>query len=64
MGNVAAFFLRSLMIGLDQIVTLVERNDGVSKWHLGGYRKKMSAGAKLYFAVAAAAGRPSESVLL
>ena len=43
---------------------LAERADGISKWHLGGYRKKVSPAVKLYLAVAAAAGRPSESVLL
>ena len=52
------------MIGLDGIVTIAEKNEGVSKWHLGGYRKKGSPAVKLYLAVAAAAGRPSESVLL
>ena len=44
------------MVGVDQIVKLAEKNDGVCKWHLGSYRKKGTPAVKPYLAVAAAAG--------
>ena len=52
------------MIGIDALVDLTMKNDAVSKWHLNGYMKKCSAPVRKYLAVCAAAGRPSENMLL
>ena len=39
-GPCGRFYLRSLLIGIDQIVNMPVANDAVSKWHLNGYVKK------------------------
>ena len=63
-GLCGRLWLRSLMIGIDSLVDLTMQNDAVSKWQLNGYKRKCSASARKYLAVCAAAGRPSESMLL
>ena len=63
-GQCGRLYLRSLMVGIDHLVQLAVANDAVSKWHLNGYMKFGSVSAKTYLAVAACAGRPSESFLL
>jgi len=62
-GEAARLWLRSLLVGIDGIVKLTEQNDAVCRWHLAGYFKRSTSSVRVYLAVAAAAGRPSESML-
>ena len=64
MGQCGRLWLRSLAIGIDEIVKMTEQNDAVSKWHLNGYSRKCIAQVRRHLAAAALAGRPSESMLL
>ena len=41
----------------------IEENDAVCRYHLAGYFKRCTKDVRLYLAVAAVAGRPSEAVL-
>ena len=36
-GESGRLYLRSLLIGIDEMVRITVGNDAVSKWHLGGY---------------------------
>ena len=63
-GQSGRLYLRSLLIGIDQIVRITVRNDAISKWHLGGYQRRSTTEVRTYLCVAACAGRPSESLLL
>ena len=56
-------FVRALMVGVEQLVEIAEADDGVSKWHLAGFRKKGSAAVRLYLSVSALGARPSEGLL-
>ena len=62
-GQSGRFFLRSLCIGIDKIAKLASDNDAVSNWHLNGFKRATSE-VRLYLALAAAAARPSEALLL
>ena len=62
-GEAGRMYLRSLLVGVDGLVKLTEQNDAVCRWHLAGYFKRCSKSVRVYLAVAAAAGRPSESML-
>ena len=63
-GLCGRLYLRSLMVGIDKIVNITCTNDGVTKWHFNGYTGKSSGSVRTYLAVAACAGRLSESLLL
>ena len=63
-GQAGWLYLRSLLVGIDGLVKLTEQNDAVCRWHLAGYSKKCSESVRVYLALAAAAGRPSESMLI
>ena len=62
-GLAGRLFLRALLVGLDGLVKLSEQNDAICKWHLAGYFKRSTKAVRVYSAVAAVAGRPTESVL-
>ena len=62
-GESGRLYIRSLLVGIDGLVKLTEQNDAVCRWHLAGYFKRSSSSVKAYLGVAAAAGRPSESML-
>ena len=64
MGRCGRLFLRSLAIGVDEIVNIAQRSDAICGWHLNGYNRKCSAAVRKYLAVAALTGRPSESLLI
>ena len=63
-GEAGRLYLRSLLTGIDGLVRLTEQSDAICKWHLAGYNKRSSASVRLYLAVAAAAARPTENMLL
>ena len=63
-GQCSRLYIRSLAIGVDEIVKIAERNDAICKWHLNGYNRRCSASVRRYLAVAAIAGRPSESLII
>ena len=63
-GQAGRLFMRSVLIGINEIVNMTVADDAVSKWHLNGYLKRGSVAAKSYLAVSALAARPSESFLL
>ena len=63
-GTCGRRYVRALMIGVDQLVEIAEADDGVTKWHLAGYRKRGSAAVRLYLCVAAFGSRPSEGLLV
>jgi hypothetical protein len=62
-GESGRCFLRSLCVGIEPIVKLAEGNSAVINWHLNGF-KKATSDVRLYLALAAAAARPSEALLL
>ena len=62
-GLCSRYFTRSLLIGIDKLVPLAMKHDGVCKWHLGGFNKKCSASVRQYLAIAALSARPSEAML-
>ena len=62
-GQSGSFFLRSLCIGIDKIAKLASDTDALSNWHLNGFKRATSE-VRLYLALAAAAARPSEALLL
>ena len=41
-GTCGRRYVRALMIGVDKLVEIAEADDGVVKWHLGGYERKSS----------------------
>ena len=63
-GQCGRLYLRSLAIGVDGIVKIAQQSDAICGWHLNGYGRKCTAPVRRYLAVAACAGRPSETLLL
>ena len=62
-GLSGRLYIKSLLVGIDGLVKITEENDAVCRWHLAGYFKRSTPAVRLYLAVAAVAGRPSESML-
>ena len=63
-GQCGRLYLRSVAIGVDEVVKMAQRSDAICGWHLNGYSRKCTAPVRRYLAVAACAGRPSETLLL
>ena len=59
----ARFFLRSLILGIEQLVTLVQQDKNAATMHINGFARA-SQDIRFYFAIASVSSSPAECVLL
>ena len=63
-GECGRLFMKSLLVGADNLVAIACNNSAVSQWHLNGFIRKASSSVRLYLGVAAVAAKATESMLL
>ena len=63
-GECGRLVMKSLLVGIDGIVSIACTNSAVTKWHLNGWIKRASSSVRLYLGVASVAARATESMLV